>query len=49
MASFRLPLAPELDFGSYRLIATTDGAEAQADVEVDAYVLPKFSTEMADK
>ena len=42
VASFRLPLAQELDFGSYGIAAVTDGAEAQTDFEVDAYTLPKF-------
>ena len=42
VALFWLPLALELDFGSYALTATTDGAEANPGFEVDAYVLPKF-------
>lgn len=44
--SFDLPLATELNLGTWKVTATSGDAEATVDVRVEKYVLPKFKIEV---
>jgi len=42
VASFSLDLAKELNFGTWKVRATSGGAESAKDVRVEEYTLPRF-------
>ena len=44
--SFDLPLATELNLGTWKVTAASGDAEATVDVRVEKYVLPKFKIEV---
>lgn len=47
VAPFEIPLANELNFGTWSLRAQTpSGSQVQSDIEVDRYVLPSFETDV---
>ncbi|MBN2329441.1 MAG: alpha-2-macroglobulin [Candidatus Omnitrophica bacterium] len=47
VASFELPLANELNFGTWKITAKSGGEnQAELDVEVDKYVLPAFEVNL---
>ncbi|MFB3786840.1 MAG: alpha-2-macroglobulin family protein [bacterium] len=47
VASFELPLANELNFGTWKITAQTgDDSKTELDIEVDKYVLPSFEVKL---
>ncbi len=42
VASFDLPLASELNLGTWKVTATAGDSSSMVDIQVDKYVLPKF-------
>jgi len=42
VASFDLPLASELNLGTWKVVATAGDSSSNVDIQVDKYVLPKF-------
>jgi CD109 antigen len=42
VASFDLPLASELNLGTWKIVATAGDSISNVDIQVDKYVLPKF-------
>ncbi|HPO99485.1 MAG TPA: alpha-2-macroglobulin family protein [bacterium] len=47
VASFELPLANELNFGTWKITAQTgDDSKTELDIEVDKYVLPSFEVNL---
>jgi CD109 antigen len=47
VASFDLPLASELNLGTWKITAESDDAKTTVDVRVERYVLPKFEIEVS--
>ncbi|MBI1388350.1 MAG: alpha-2-macroglobulin [bacterium] len=48
VASFELPLASELNYGTWKITATSgSGVKSEADIEVDRYVLPSFNVDLS--
>lgn len=45
-AAFSLDLASEVNFGTWKLRASSDGAESARDVRVEEYVLPRYELEL---
>ncbi|WP_342306268.1 alpha-2-macroglobulin family protein [Methanolobus sp. ZRKC5] len=46
VASFDLPLASELNLGTWKIIATAGDSSSNVDIQVDKYVLPKFDVSL---
>lgn len=46
VASFDLPLASELNLGTWKIIATAGDSTSNVDIQVDKYVLPKFDVSL---
>ncbi|MCL7411264.1 MAG: MG2 domain-containing protein [Methanosarcinaceae archaeon] len=46
VASFDLPLATELNLGTWKVKATSDSTTSVVDIRVEKYVLPKFKAEV---
>ncbi|MDK2827028.1 MAG: antigen [Methanolobus sp.] len=44
--SFDLPLASELNLGTWKIIATSGSSSSNVDIQVDKYVLPKFDVSL---
>ena len=47
VAPFKLDLANELNFGTWKIAAESGSASAQIDIRVEKYVLPRFEVELA--
>ncbi|MBN2110945.1 MAG: alpha-2-macroglobulin [Methanosarcinaceae archaeon] len=47
VASFDMPLASELNLGTWKITATSGESTSNVDVEVDRYVLPKFDVSLS--
>ncbi|WP_319508990.1 alpha-2-macroglobulin family protein [uncultured Methanolobus sp.] len=46
VGSFDLPLASELNLGTWKIIATAGDSSSNVDIQVDKYVLPKFDVSL---
>lgn len=46
VASFDLPLASELNLGTWKVSATAGDSSSMVDIQVDKYVLPKFDVSL---
>ncbi|MBP1907880.1 alpha-2-macroglobulin family protein [Methanolobus bombayensis] len=46
VASFDLPLASELNLGTWKVTATAGDSSSMVDIQVDKYVLPKFDVSL---
>ncbi|WP_340819604.1 alpha-2-macroglobulin family protein [Methanolobus sp. WCC4] len=46
VASFDLPLASELNLGTWKVVATAGDSSSNVDIQVDKYVLPKFDVSL---
>jgi CD109 antigen len=46
VASFNLPLASELNLGTWKISAKAGGSSSMVDLQVDKYVLPKFDVSL---
>ncbi len=46
VTSFDLPLASELNLGTWKIIATAGDSTSNVDIQVDKYVLPKFDVSL---
>jgi CD109 antigen len=44
--SFDLPLASELNLGTWKIIASSGSSSSNVDIQVDKYVLPKFDVSL---
>jgi CD109 antigen len=44
--SFDLPLASELNLGTWKIIATSGSSSSNVDIQIDKYVLPKFDVSL---
>jgi CD109 antigen len=47
VAPFKLDLANELNFGTWKIAAESGSASSQIDIRVEKYVLPRFEVELA--
>ncbi|WP_406670813.1 alpha-2-macroglobulin family protein [Methanolobus sp. ZRKC4] len=47
VASFDMPLASELNLGTWKIIATAGESMSNVDIQVDKYVLPKFDVSLS--
>jgi CD109 antigen len=47
VACFDIPLASELNLGTWKIIATSGESTSSVDIEVDKYVLPKFDISLS--
>ncbi|MDW7731505.1 MAG: alpha-2-macroglobulin family protein [Methanolobus sp.] len=47
VASFDMPLASELNLGTWKIIANAGESTSNVDIEVDKYVLPKFDVSLS--
>ena len=46
ITTFDLPLARELNFGTWKISATADSTKSSIDIRVEKYVLPKFKVDV---
>jgi CD109 antigen len=47
VAPFKLNLANELNFGTWKIVAESGSASSQIDIRVEKYVLPRFEVELS--